>query len=831
MKAPYLQDEEFLKKFAFMPFKSQYIRITAYDYKENPIRSVEGVCTSGTLSMDGKSAVRRTLSLSMVALDEENDFTDINNIFSINKKIGVEVGFDNQPRYLKKYQEYDKLWFPLGIFYIINPAITHQSAQVMISLTLRDKMAMLNGDCGGVLPSSIELSKVDEIDAAGALISSQPTIYQIIQELVNEFGYEDLNRILIRDLELKIRQAMQWVGNDPLYGHPLPNGNNKPGEIKNRLQNYIFASSEASLKEALGKEYSSALVKKFEFGDDIGYTLTDFVWPSGNGNELVSGYGDSVASILEKISSMLGNYEYFYDVDGNFHFQEIRNYFNTSKSTIDLRELDKEGYLPKRIDDKATFKFDDGTIVTGYSSNPRYDSIKNDFIIWGMKTTSSGQGTPIRYHLAIDHKPQVGQMLYDIYFIKGEDTQVDVETVEKPVRPYVYKSKSELDRVINKKTPGVQNNFYAIENAEVYTWDYEFTQLVPLRQNYKYSEYKIPNSTKTEIKFVYYYEKTPCYKSVSDFPKYPSNPDNTNTLIYCVSNKKFYIWVPDSKNTITYGDWKISDLDPAKRWVLTKATVKNIQQKKDESTYKIQWEQSSDFSEEVLQECEGARRIMRTQDWRTELLFSDLQTVNQPGGEPSAYYAELIEEWPKMYDIQNGRFYQTYIDHPSLLNYYLDFVDTDNSIMNFSVSEIGRRSYVTNDENLNCIFEEDMPELIFIEAGATEKEYKEMWEMADSYGYPLCTLDSGLMESIAQGGYRNSIYNFLQNLLFQYTDYNEAISISCVPIWHLEPNMRISVADKRAGINGDYNIDSISIPLGVGGMMSMQCSKILERYL
>jgi len=35
----------------------------------------------------------------------------------------------------------------------------------------------------------------------------------------------------------------------------------------------------------------------------------------------------------------LGNYEYFYDVYGNFVFQEIKNYLNNSQSKLIIDKL------------------------------------------------------------------------------------------------------------------------------------------------------------------------------------------------------------------------------------------------------------------------------------------------------------------------------------------------------------------------------------------------------------------------------------------------------------------------------------------------------------
>jgi len=49
--------------------------------------------------------------------------------------------------------------------------------------------------------------------------------------------------------------------------------------------------------------------------------------------------GDSVVTILDQIVNLLGNYEYFYDINGNFRFQEIKNYLNTTYSTFLINEI------------------------------------------------------------------------------------------------------------------------------------------------------------------------------------------------------------------------------------------------------------------------------------------------------------------------------------------------------------------------------------------------------------------------------------------------------------------------------------------------------------
>ena len=45
--------------------------------------------------MNGASAVRRTISLTMATPNNENDITNIDNLISMNKKVKVEIGIKN----------------------------------------------------------------------------------------------------------------------------------------------------------------------------------------------------------------------------------------------------------------------------------------------------------------------------------------------------------------------------------------------------------------------------------------------------------------------------------------------------------------------------------------------------------------------------------------------------------------------------------------------------------------------------------------------------------------------------------------------------------------
>ena len=211
---PYLKDSAFLQMIDKLQNKEQYVRITLLDFVEKPIKTIQGQVISGNINLDGTSSIRRTCNLTMMAQEYENDLTNVNNLISINKKVDLEIGFLNTTEY---YKQFSIIWFPLGIYVIINPSISSGTSGVTISLQLKDKMCLLNGECGGIIPASTVFHEYETVNEDGEYVILRPTIYQIIQEVVNHFGGEQLGKIIISDLDTRIKKVMKWVGSSPLY--------------------------------------------------------------------------------------------------------------------------------------------------------------------------------------------------------------------------------------------------------------------------------------------------------------------------------------------------------------------------------------------------------------------------------------------------------------------------------------------------------------------------------------------------------------------------------------------------------------------------------------
>ena len=129
-------------------------------------------------------------------------------------------------------------------------------------------------------------------------------------------------------------------------------------------------------------------------------------------------------------------------------------------------------------------------------------------------------------------------------------------------------------------------------------------------------------------------------------------------------------------------------------------------------------------------------------DWRTELYAQGL-LAEQAGIEAGYYFTELMNEWPRIYNVVSNSFYAEYIDmdvpyeenishtctkkdkqggateihYPhgaEPLDYFLDLIDTSSPIGKYSVNNIGRRTQTLVDDSINCIFEPPVPEVVYV---------------------------------------------------------------------------------------------------------------------
>jgi hypothetical protein len=175
-------------------------------------------------------------------------------------------------------------------------------------------------------------------------------------------------------------------------------------------------------------------------------------------------------------------------------------------------------------------------------------------------------------------------------------------------------------------------------------------------------------------------------------------------------------------------------------------------------------------------------------------------------------------------------------------HYFLDFIDSTAEVSKYNIKGIGRRSDVVNDDEINCLFEPEIPDLIFLNIDNPAAN------LSDNTGMPKGT--AGLSDAIEEcilnnqpytqvrkniydnliiGGQKNSAYEKIKYELYYHTNYQRVVSITALPIFYLEPNSRVALADASTNTYGDFMIQSISITLGPGANMSLSLNEIQDR--
>ena len=769
---PYLKDIDFLNKIYNLHNKTLYTNITILDWEEQRLQEMQGRVTNASMSVNGDSAVRRTLNLSLYIKDYDELYQNKDSLFTINKKVFVEVGLKNSIAHLSdtNYPEYPIIWFPFGVFIISNLSLTRDLQGTNISLSLNDKMSLLNGEAGGTIPASTNFESVDTLGANGDIRTEAIRINNIIPELVTHFGNEALTNLIVSDIDDRIKQVMRWKGSSPLY----------LWENKSKVSNSFYTTTKSDLT---GSNWTK---KQIPYNYDCGYIYTDFTYPG----ELVAAPGDTVCTILDKIKETLGNFEYFYDVFGRFIFREIKNYVNLTewRTTWNNFLMDKEYCFPYAYNtclNSSVYTIPNEFIIS-YNNNPQFNMVKNDFIVWGTRKTDDKRQFPCRYHLAIDKRP--------IPTEESEDDPPDLVS-----KPKVFRN---------------WNSFPICFDTNV---NDKIRRCFPVQKYSRKVDKQHPKQAFPAVGEVgkYYYDISAdkLYSWVTNIEDYNlklANMQNSGTS----SSDKETSEEEKTTGTTGYLEMPLATFYDEGQYLFPLGPYKK--HKKDGH-----WEKWEDNNKKPI-----------PNEWRQILYFQDF-IAEYNGLDKSYYYAEMYNEWPKIYDIEHNTWLEGVLNSPSSLDWWLDLSDNDGATNKFSVDAIGRRSYAKTESSCNCVFEPDIPNIIMVNKDVNDdildsRNAVTAQELQELGLHPV-QVAGAIFDSIMPGGCYNSCYQNIRQLLTNYTDYNESISITCLPLYHLEPNVRITINDPMSGVQGDFIINTINFDLSHTGTMTITAKKVIEK--
>lgn len=404
----------FLKQLDYRQNKTLYVKITALDINDYPRESIEGKVTGGNINLDGSSKMQRTCSVSMIAQEEDPVITNL--FWSLNNKFKLEIGLVND--FDTNYE--DVIWFKQGIYIITNFSIQKTTNNLTINISGKDKLCRLDGSVGGSFPHEINFGESMETDEDGIIIAKKVSLKEIILFAMMQYGEERRENIIIRDLDINGFELWEYKGKDPLYLFKRISENQKEVGYYNltfngEMEVYTGTSTvklkdisayyklNASLVEdnqsAVKVKFSSSsneeyYVVKIEYGQTAGYHEVELVYNT----DLIMNTGENVVGLLDKIVAMLGEYEYFYDVDGKFIFQKK----NTYTKEI-FKPLVNDVIEPSIYTTPYEYTFEDEQLFTSIGNTPNISEIKNDFAVWGKKSGKNGVAFHCRF--AIHNKP------------------------------------------------------------------------------------------------------------------------------------------------------------------------------------------------------------------------------------------------------------------------------------------------------------------------------------------------------------------------------------------------------------------------------------------
>ncbi len=472
-----LLDIEFLKKLYSHHHREIFARVTALTFDERPIECIEGRITGGSVNVDGTSSMRRSCSLTMVA--QNVNISDY--YWGLNNKFKLEVGLtlpemiknarywdDDVNTYIYPYKNYpDIIWFPMGLYLFTNFSVSYTTNNYNISLQGKDKMCLLNGQVNGSFFASITFDNEEYYDVAnGTTTITKLPIKYIIQEAVHEYAGEPFGNIIVNDLDDLGLELLKYVGEESMYllidnitGEVYQTGMasiiggtqvHKKDDLSGATFTFNDMSEDANAtyrldtrtqRQGYGNDnndptivYSSEnpnrffTVAKISYGQTCGYRTTDIIYAG----DLVGNIGESLTSILDKIVTMLGEFEYFYDLDGHFVFQKKMNFidhkFNpivSSEAGSDDLYMEENTYVENQAYTSArTWVFDNNELITAFNNTPDILNIKNDFSLWGERKSVSGASLPIHMRYAIGKKPGYYKTYEGKIFVTQEEYDI-----------------------------------------------------------------------------------------------------------------------------------------------------------------------------------------------------------------------------------------------------------------------------------------------------------------------------------------------------------------------------------------------------------------------
>lgn len=886
-------DKEFLKKMDNYTQREVFAKLISLDWNERAIAEITGNIVSGNISVDGSSSTRRTCSLTITTDNSNSELNEI--YWGLHTKFAVLIGLrnyiDNIHDDIIWFQQ--GVFIITSFSQTSNTSGLTISIQGKDKMCMLDgsiggslfadhsfsDIEIINSD-GTTYRKLIPIKEIirDAVHVYGLESYENIIIADLDDCAVELLDYKVADKGLFI-YDISVTQDFRFYTSQMVFeGSALANRFKDTAPKKegtSELDDDYYIPYEPF--ELDGVYYR--IIKFVQYGDTAGYRETELTYAG----ELIVNAGSPVTQALDACKNMLGEFEYFYDIYGRFVFQRKRIYHNIAWNNAITNEGEST-YYDSLNSTQTQYEFINGFLINSFANKPLLSNIRNDFVVWGSTSTEA----PIHLRYAIDTKPEEYFCLYNgityytqdnwrfgeigkkVYFEPGRnngmscsdikiDEEIFLETMTELLETndlngyyhfqYIYDSEAELHRwqyflpdgrtryaencgIIIPINPAYiartitvtvdldalqwdTNNFQIVDWREIlYRMAYDnsrasaYIEQLTLAMNQGYYPYKTGATLNVPAKCYYYDADDKQWKH----PVAEMTENNSGKSIEYLQKKGQMIFgIPAIDGSDAELFMSSTHIELIDKWQNTWNTGYDYCYADMLAFWRLVYDNrpTSEIEEDMsLTDTEKEDRIKRHSEWN----------------ENSHWHPDIIYCHAEVNDEGVNLPHTLYFKDPGKLLFWIDFIGQNSELEKYKMDRIGRRPKVVNDNDVKAIFFRDTPEILFIDPTDTQPT-------ESTLNYVKLNLVGGLLNYFTLSGQGKSAKEVLDNMVYNYTYYQETITLTSLPIYYFEPNVRISVSDDKTGIRGEYFVKSFSYSFSHDGTMSITATKAEDRIL
>lgn len=806
----------------------KWVKIVLLNWEEEEIQEIQGRCTSGSVSIDGNAAVRRTCNLSMVVDNPK----EVNGDWAISKKIKLYIGIEEN-NFIN--------WYKQGIFVITSFSAAESANNYTISLTAQDKMCLLNGTLGGALYAETDFGNISTYKTVKSPEGDETTveekielsIFDIIKEAVHDFGKEKYENIIIKDIEDAL-ELVEYRGNgvllyrgDNLIQIDLSDTSSDLGFKSidyyglfvqigedNYVPQYNFLSGRTYYIKVPQKVENESITKPFKYIPL--QSLSEKTVPLSDGEKYNITKNDFEAFLQAEYEYLQETYGVVYTKQNNIYSiaYELprREIFALEAGNTIYQYGDVIGYRPTAL----TYSEKDFILKPGESIGTLLEKIKNKFGIYEYFYDIDGR-------FVFQKKRTYINFQYNGFLNKDENSYS--QSYDESEYIASYDDKKQIISI--NSSPQIQNikNDYSIWGTTKDKIPFH-VRIGINRKPIEYISYKgikystLENSTEYEPITI---EQLPWLMTSSEL--YYKN--ESNVLVPFTIDKivqELGVEIDKSDNLIQAFIW-ILILIIAIALVAQAATLG-----KDFLYRKV--EQEIDYRELIHQMALDYYAYHLEPDFYTVIEHNNPWAKNGRTGFES-FYADMKEFWPHLYkgdltkdDLNNyilageNKGWSKKILEPSSLIFWFELIDGNEK---YWIENIGSRMKAETNSEITAIAYKDTPNFLFTMTGENiPSDWKASNENIGKFGsgYININVPVELANDFVISSKHYSAMELAEQYLYSYTNLAETKSISIIPNYNLQPNYKIKLLDEP------YVIKRITIPLAYNGVMNLELTRI-----